>query len=183
MPQPGRTRLSLCITEECLTNGAYCDRRTYFSLQKSPLKILSLAIILTTLLWAPALPASDDAYVSFAKSLPADRYDKSLPVVPLERWLTLILPPHVVAVWGETVTDCGEQTGVPEIDRKRDMPLCVEIELKEKGKSLGYLLVFVGTHKKGLLKESVALYYGYIRQGEKTVVLKNLKEITKLTGR
>jgi hypothetical protein len=146
------------------------------------LKTLAIAIILSTLSCAPALSAADDAYVSFAKSLPADGYDKSLPAVPFERWLTSILPRGMIAVWGETVTDCGEQTGVPEIDKKRDMPLCVEIELREKGKSAGYLLFFVGTHKKGILKESMALYYGYIRQGEKTVELNNLKEVTKMKG-
>jgi hypothetical protein len=89
----------------------------------------------------------------------------------------------VIAVWGETVTNCGEQTGVPEIDKKRDIPLCVEIELKEKDKSVGYLLVFVGTHKKGMMKEGAALYYGYIKQGDKTVELDNLKEITEMKSR
>jgi hypothetical protein len=144
------------------------------------MKMLALTVVFSMLLCAPALSTADDAYVSFAKSLPADRYDKTLPAISLERWLTSILPLGIVAVWGETVTDCGEQTGVPEVDKKRDMPLCVEIELKEKGKSVGYLLLFVGTNKKGILKESVALYYGYIKQGEKTVQLRNLREIAKM---
>jgi hypothetical protein len=143
---------------------------------------LVLAIVLSMFLWTPSLSMADDDYVIFTKSLRVDKYDKSLPAIPLEKWLTSILPRGIVAVWSETVTDCGEQTGVPEIDKKRNMLLCVEIELREKGKSVGYLLLFVGTNRKGISKEGVSLYYGYIKQGEKNVRLKNLKEIAKMKG-
>ena len=78
------------------------------------------------------LTLADDDYVSFAKSLPANNYDKSLPSIPTEQWLTSILPRGIIAVWGNRVTDCGEQTGDPAIDRERDMLLCVEVELKKK---------------------------------------------------
>ena len=60
------------------------------------------------------------------------------------------------------------------------MPLCAEIELKKKDKSAGYLLLFVGTEKKGKLEEAAGLYYGYIKQGDKTINIKKLREITKL---
>ena len=137
-------------------------------------------IILSILLFAYSPAMADDDYVIFAKSLPAKKYDNSLPSIPIERWLTSTLPRSIVAVWGENVTDCGEQTGNPEIDKKRDMPLCAEIELKENDKSVGYLLLFVGTEKKGKLKEAAGLYYVYTKQGGKTVNLKRLQEITKL---
>jgi len=143
------------------------------------MKILSL-IIVFLILSASSPALADDDYVRFAKSLPAKDFDKSLPSVPTEHWLTLILPRDIAAVWGDNVTDCGEQTGDPAIDRERDMPLCIEIELKQKDKSAGYLLLFVGTEKKGRLKEAAGLYYGYIRQGDKTIDLKKLHEITKL---
>jgi len=57
----------------------------------------------------------------------------------------------IATAWGNNVKDCGEQTGDSAIDRERDMPLCAEIELKKKEKSVGYLLLFVGTEKKGKL--------------------------------
>jgi len=144
------------------------------------MKILSPAIILFMVLFASSAALADDDYVSFAKSLPAKKYDKSLPSIPTGKWLTSILPPGIVAVWGNNVTDCGEQTGNPAIDRERDMPLCAEIELKKRDKPVGYLLLFVGTEKKGKLKEAAGLYYGYIKQGDKTINLKKLQEITKL---
>jgi len=133
------------------------------------------------ILFAASQALCDDDYVGFAKSLPAKDFDKSLPSVPAEQWLASSLPPGIEAVWGSTVTDCGEQTGDPKIDRKRDMPLCAEIELKTKdNKLVGYLLLFVGTEKTGKTKEAAGLYYGYIKQGDKTTDLKNLQEITKL---
>jgi len=141
-----------------------------------------LAIVLSMLLFVSSPTMADDAYVNFAKSLPAKKYDKKLPSIPVEPWLTSILPRGIVAVWGENVTDCGEQTGDPEIDKERDMPLCAEIELKKKDKSVGYLLLFVGTEKRGKLKDDAALYYGYIKKDDKTIELKKLQEIMTMKG-
>lgn len=125
---------------------------------------------------------ADDDYVSYAKQLEAKKYDDNLPSIPVEQWLTSVLPGGIAAVWGEYVTDCGEQTGVPKIDKKRDMPLCAEIELKKKDRLVGYLLLFVGTEKKGRLKDETTLYYGYIRKDDKTIGLKKLQEIEKMKG-
>ena len=60
------------------------------------------------------------------------------------------------------------------------MPLCVEIELRKKDKPVGYLLLLVGTEKKGTKVEAVGLYYGYIKQGDKTTDLNTLQEVIRL---
>jgi hypothetical protein len=49
------------------------------------------------------------------------------------------------------------------------MPLCAEIALKQKENTVGHLMFFVGTQKKGKLKEGAALYFGSIQQGGKTI--------------
>ena len=144
------------------------------------MKIRLPTVVVFMILFAASPTPADDDYVSYAKSLPAKKFDKSLPSIPTEQWLASSLPSGIVAVWGKNVTDCGEQTGDPAIDRERDMPLCAEIEIKHNDKSVGYLLLFVGTEKKGKLKETAGLYYGYIKQGEKTIDLKKLEEISKL---
>ena len=144
------------------------------------MKILLLSIAVFMILSTASPMLADDDYVSYAKSLPAKKFDKSLPSIPTEKWLASSLPSSIEAVWGNNVTDCGEQTGDPEIDKKRDMPLCAEIELKEKGKLVGYLLLLVGTEKKGKKVEAVGLYYGYIKQGDKTADLNKLQEVIKL---
>ena len=71
------------------------------------MKILSLAIVALMFFWAVSQALADDDYVSFAKSLPAKNFDKSLPSIPTEQWITSSLPSGIVAVWGSNVTDCG----------------------------------------------------------------------------
>jgi hypothetical protein len=144
------------------------------------MKIRLLAVVVFTILFMASPVLADDDYVSYAKSLPAEKFDKSLPSIPTERWLASSLPPGIVAVWGKNVTACGEQTGDQEIDKKRDMPLCAEIELKRDNKSVGYLLLLVGTEKKGKKVEATGLYYGYIKRGDKTIDINKLQEAMKL---
>jgi hypothetical protein len=144
------------------------------------MKATPVSILLSMVLFLACQATADDDYVAFAKTLPAKEFDKSLPAIPTDQWLSSSLPPGIAAVWGSHVTDCGEQTGDPEIDKERDMPLCAEIELKKKGNVVGYLLLFIGTKRKGKMKETSRLYYGYIRQGDKTIEVKRLQDITQL---
>ena len=137
-----------------------------------------LFIFILPLVSTPCL--ADDDYVAFAKSLLARDYDASLPVLPIEQWFASALPRGTTATWGNNITDCGEQTGDPAIDKDRDIPLCVEIELKQKEKTAGYLMLFVGTQKQGKLKEQAGLYFGNFQQGNKTVWLKKLGELSKM---
>jgi len=59
--------------------------------------------------------------------------------------------------------------------------MCAEIELKDKDTLVGYLLLFIGTEKKGTLKDNATLYYGYLEQLGKTIKLKKLRELMKLS--
>lgn len=133
-----------------------------------------------TILFAFSPVFADDDYVSFAKSLQAKDYDSNLPPMPIEQWLKSVLPHGTIAVWNPNITDCGEQTGDPAIDKDRDMPMCAEIEFKKNSISVGYLLLFIGTKKKGKLKEKAGLYYGDIKRNEKTINLKKLGDLSKM---
>lgn len=138
-----------------------------------------LALIIAVLIFVSSPALADDAYIIFAKSLTARQYDKALPSVPIGQWLRSNLPRDVEVFWGNSVTDCGEWVGQPEADKVRDMPLCAEIELKKKGEVMGYLLLFVGTEKKGKMKNA-GLYFGYFKKAGKTIELNELREITKM---
>lgn len=144
------------------------------------MKTLATVIVAIILFCAPEQTLAANDYVTFAKSLLAKDYDSSLPSVSIEQWLESILPHGTVTVWGNNETDCGEQTGDPDIDKERDMPLCVEVTLVQKNRTVGYLSLLVGTDKKGKLKNNAGLYYGFIKQGEKTINLKKLRELKKL---
>lgn len=142
-----------------------------------------LTLAMAMFIAASSAVLAGDAYIVFAKSLTAKQYDKNLPAVPIVQWLGSVLPGDVEAVWGKTVTDCGEQVGDPETDRGRDMPLCAEIELKKKGEVIGHLLLFVGTGRKGKMKDDAGLYYGYYKLGIRTVDVKELGEIANMKDR
>jgi hypothetical protein len=44
-------------------------------------------------------------------------------IIPIQEWLRSMLPNGLVAMESRH-NDCGEQTGDPEIDKNRDMPMC-----------------------------------------------------------
>ena len=143
--------------------------------------ILFLLCIFPTVLLLPLGAAADDEKVLFSKSLTAKEYDHSLPSVPIEKWLRSVLNRNTVIEWSPHITDCGEQTGNPDIDKGLDIQLCAEVELKEDNKVVGYLLLFIGTEKEGLSKEKAGLYYGYINLHGKEITIKKLSDL--LTNR
>lgn len=110
---------------------------------------------------------ADDALVIKAKSLSAKHFDETLTAQPIEKWLRMHIPAEYEVVWGEYITDCGENTE-SLTDKKRDIPLCAEVEIRKGTKLLGYLALFVGTQKRGLLNDSAGVYFGYLEhQGTK----------------
>jgi hypothetical protein len=104
---------------------------------------------------------ADDALAIKARSLSAKHFDETLPAQPIEEWLRMHLPAEYEVVWGEYLTDCGESTA-SAIDKKRDIPLCAEVEIRKGTKLVGYLALFVGTQKRGLLNNSTGVYFGYL---------------------
>lgn len=110
---------------------------------------------------------ADDALVKKVKSLNAKHFDETLPAEPIEEWLRKHLPEEYEVIWGEYTTDCGESTG-GAADKERNMPLCVEVEIRRRAKLVGYLVLFLGIQKRGSLNEGVGLYFGYLEhQGTK----------------
>lgn len=129
-------------------HGCMTDHRPLISSMRK------LAFFFTgMMLLAPSPSPADDDYVVFARSLLARDFDASLPAEPIEQWLKASLPEGMKAIWGEYATDCGEQTGVPAIDKERDMPLCVEIELLQQEKPA--VLCFSPGQRRAAGRESV----------------------------
>ena len=119
---------------------------------------------------------ADDDLVMKAKSLSTKHFDETLPDQPIEEWLRRHLPAKYEIVWGEYITDCGESTG-GAADKERDMPLCAEIEIRKKAKLVGYLALFVGTQKCGLLNDSAGVYFGYLEHQGTKYNFRKLREI------
>jgi hypothetical protein len=139
--------------------------------------ILLLLIIMNLCIQHTA--RAEDRFVSFAKSLNANDYDKMLPAQPVGQWLKAHLPDNYKAVWASRITDCGEGIGGPS-DRERDMPLCAEIEISTGDKSKGALMLFVGTERLGMLREGAGVYFGYVEYGDAVFNIRNLGDLLKI---
>ncbi len=139
--------------------------------------LILFLLFISAVLSLPHESVADDEKVLFAKSLMARDYDSTLPSMPIEEWLRSTIKKEIVIEWSPYVTDCGERTGNPKIDTERDMPLCAEVGLKEGGKRIGYLLLFIGTDNRGTIKDEARLYYGYMNWNNKQVTIKELGEL------
>jgi len=120
-----------------------------------------------------------DDYVKKAISLTARDFEKDLPDQPIDAWLRSNIPARYEVVWGEHITDCGESTGT-SADKERDMPMCLEVEIKEGPEIKGYLALFVGTEKRGLFKDGYGIYFGYLEHGGNKYNFKRLSDVLKV---
>ena len=140
-----------------------------------------LVIVLAAVVFCSLSTATqaEDEHVKRAMSLTARDFDRVLPDQPIEVWLRSNLPARYEIIWGEHITDCGEGTGT-EIDKERDIPICLEVVLKEGPEIKGYLALFVGTGKRGLFKEGYGLYFGYLQHGENRYNFRRLRDVLKV---
>jgi len=135
--------------------------------------------VAAALLIVSAVAAAQDAYVKQAMSLTAREYDNTLPAQPLSTWLREHVPGRYEIVWGDRITDCGEASGTAA-DAERDLPMCAEIELREGGTMRVYLALFIGTAKRGVLKDEAQLYDGYLDHGGERYSFKRLADLRQI---
>jgi hypothetical protein len=103
----------------------------------------------------PTVNAHRDAALEAAKLLmvqTASDYSELLPAQPLSVWLDSILPRRTTLIY--ELNDCGEQTGNPEIDHTRDMPICLGVEAVLLSRARKMALLFD--------KETLAFRSGFV---------------------
>jgi hypothetical protein len=94
----------------------------------------------------PAARVSDRRLIEYAKKISAAKLDEQLAAIPLASWLRQAAGHDVRMTW--EVNDCGEQSGDPDLDEDRDIPLCVEADLYVPGGGEGMVMIQVGTESK-----------------------------------
>ena len=140
--------------------------------------ILGLSfLILVGSLYAQPSPEDkqEKETIQHAKSLLVSSLDRSLPKVSLEYFLKY--EGGGAAIHWE-VNDCGEQTGDPEVDQSRDIPICVEADFEVNHRSVT-IFIAVGTIKTGV-SGAPALFSATITEpGRDVKSLRQLGELPK----
>ena len=126
-------------------------------------------------LQAPARLPEAEA-VEAAKKAVVRHLDPTLPRTTFSAWLRDVSGPTLQTTW--EVNDCREQTGNPDVDRGRDIPMCVQAHLTLGNKRDLYLLLVVGTSRKGVTSGPPSFFYGCITEaGAPIKWLKQLGEV------
>lgn len=90
---------------------------------------------------------AEQVAIERAKNALVSSFDRNLPKVTLEAFLTNATNKGQ-SVW--EVNDCGEQSGDPESDSQRDIPICAQVRITVPNGSKANVMVAVGTSKKGI---------------------------------
>lgn len=106
-------------------------------------------------------PATDEQFLTAAKSTLASQIEPGLPDEPIEAWLASLVGNDVVWTWA--LNDCGEQSGVPEIDKERDLPICADLAATDSGRQI-FVYFLVGFNSLGVTNAR-GLYFVGISDG------------------
>jgi len=118
---------------------------------------------------------SEERMITFVKGIPAKEFDSSLPKMRLERWLMDVAGNGLPLRW--ELNDCGEQTGDPATDKKRDIPVCVEAAADLPNQRAFSVQIQVGTF--GGKAQKPALRGIYFQFGSKLYEIKKLSDLPK----
>ncbi|MBI3579563.1 MAG: hypothetical protein HY089_09175 [Ignavibacteriales bacterium] len=119
---------------------------------------------------------SEDAAIKYAKNVSVAKLDSNLTAKPLAQWLREIIGKDATMQW--ELNDCGEQTGNPVVDRERDMPACVGLDVDLMDGRKVSMTIIIGTHKKGVFG-SPEIYYISIESNKGSHSVKRLGELEK----
>jgi hypothetical protein len=138
------------------------------------LKVLALGVaaIVSQTPLSPLYAAAIDA----AKKTIVHDIESTLPQIPFEAWMRGLVGARAAIEW--EANDCGEQTGDPAVDRGRDFPLCAQAKVRVSGNRDLYLLLAVGTHRRGVTGRTASLHSGFLMQsGGRLAEIRKLTEV------
>src|SRR5262245_61887172 len=126
------------------------------SLSLSLLLSFSLSLILSV---AGQTGSFEKQAISSAQEMSASDLDEALPNRPFASWFSEVIGPKAGVVW--QLTECGER-----IDAGKDLPACVEVNASLPGVRKVFVVISVGTFKKGLTGK-LSFFRAVIEQNER----------------
>jgi hypothetical protein len=105
-------------------------------------------VLITHLLWAqhPYSKEAENAAIKRVKTVDVSLLDRGLPKVTLEFFLKYEGEGAPIK-W--RLSNCGQSTGNPFLEREQDSPVCVEADIDLKGDRSAAVVVSAGTRKTG----------------------------------
>jgi TonB family protein len=144
---------------------------------------VSLSLLLSIPLWPCVSVASSIQIGSFEKQaisstqkMSASDLDSTLPDRPFASWFNEVVGLNAGVVW--QLTECGEQISAPDETDKtgQDLPACVEASAMLPNWRKVFVLISVGTFKKGLTGKPT-FSSGVIEQDERFYQIRRLSDL------
>jgi TonB family protein len=107
--------------------------------------------------------------ISSAQEMSASALDEALPNRPFVSWFSEIIGPKAGVVW--QLTECGER-----IEAGQDLPACAEVNASLPGGRKVFVVISVGTFKKGLTGKP-SFFRAVIEQNERFYQVRRLSDL------
>jgi TonB family protein len=114
--------------------------------------------------------------LSLVRAMPASALDAGLPSSSFGSWIEEITGPKAGVIW--QLTECGEQIVAPD-KTGQDLPACAEVNANLPDGRKVFVMVSVGTFKKGLTGKPV-LFRAVIEQNERFYLARRLSDLPEM---
>jgi TonB family protein len=122
---------------------------------------------------AGQIKAFEKQAISSAQEMSASDLDEWLPNRPFASWFSEVVGPKAGVIW--QLTECGERIAAPG-EAGQDMPACAEVNASLPGGRKVFVVISVGTFKKGLTGKP-SFFRAVIEQNERFYQVHRLSEL------
>src|SRR6266508_5153239 len=152
------------------------------STSKAMTKLKLFAITNVLCVWmigAPQIDSFEKQALSLVQAMPASALDAELPGRSFASWFGQVIGPKAGVVW--QLTECGEQIVAPD-KTGQDLPACAEVNANLPNGRKVFVMISVGTFKKGLTGKPV-LFRAVIEQNEQFYLARRLSDLDRKSTR
>jgi len=141
------------------------------------LKLFAITNVLCVwMIGAPQIDSFEKQALSLVQAMPASALDAELPGRSFASWFGQVIGPKAGVVW--QLTECGEQIVAPD-KTGQDLPACAEVNANLPNGRKVFVMISVGTFKKGLTGKPV-LFRAVIEQNEQFYLARRLSDLPEM---
>jgi len=141
------------------------------------LKLFTITNVLCVLMaGAPQVDSFEKQALSLVRAMPASALDAGLPSSSFASWFEQVTGPKAGVIW--QLTECGEQIGATD-KTGQDLPACAEVNANLPDGRKVFVMISVGTFKKGLTGKPV-LFRAVIEQNEQFILARRLSDLPEM---